>query len=487
MRRTAAVLIAVSLVLGVFLQMAPEAFAKASDNSFKNSRIKYEIIKESPSRAEYGEVLVSGVTSTFEAEELKIPSLVWYIGRAYNVVGVKDKAFYKEKLSGITLPDTVRTIGDYAFAANRDLKELVIPDICTSIGKGAFAYTGLESAVVPDAVESIGEAAFYACEDLNFLSIGKGVKEIGKAAFWDCRSLETFDISSGNSAYIANDGILYSGDGKQLLDVCVRHSEVVLPKSVETITDYAFEGDEVLETITLSKNLKEIGKGAFFGCTSLKKVDGEASPSVIGENAFYECSELQSIDLGKKLEEIGATAFQGCSKLSSIRLPKTLTKLNGNVFAKCSSLKDIEAEEGGSFTVSDGMLLGNGGKLLIACPVQGGSITIPSSVKTIGEWAFQDNENITKLTVSSSLKAIRAGAFNGCKNLSMVKFLTVKVALPDKTMMKTPFGKVSCRIFEGNAKGMLLEYPSEGEKNAAKKLADMLERHCSEDIFIITF
>lgn len=95
------------------------------------------------------------------------------------------------KLTSITIPENITSIGRCAFSGCDGLTNITIPDSVTSIGSAAFENcSGLTSIVIPDSVTSIDHWAFQYCTGLTSATIGNGVKSISRYAFWDCDSLE---------------------------------------------------------------------------------------------------------------------------------------------------------------------------------------------------------------------------------------------------------------------------------------------------------
>ncbi|MCQ2331115.1 MAG: leucine-rich repeat domain-containing protein [Paludibacteraceae bacterium] len=194
-----------------------------------------------------------------------VPPVVTLEGNQYNVAGIGNDAFnYSDKdnedLQSISLPPTMRYIGDRAF--NRCVK-----------------LTQIE---LPIELQAIGASAFYGCSALDSIVIPEGVQTIGKSAFMDCSKLTSISLPAGL---------------KNIPDECFRRcplgQEIVVPEGVETIGEYAFEGTAEAamdaEHLTLPSTLKELNLGAFFFHDGLKDVTCLATtPPTLKGQAFAE-------------------------------------------------------------------------------------------------------------------------------------------------------------------------------------------------------
>ena len=99
--------------------------------------------------------------------------------------------YYCESLTSVTIPNSVTSIGYYAFAGCSALTSVTIGNSVTSIGSHAFAYcSGLTSVTIGSGVTSIGDYAFYGCSALTSVTTGSGVTSIGVRAFYKCESLQ---------------------------------------------------------------------------------------------------------------------------------------------------------------------------------------------------------------------------------------------------------------------------------------------------------
>jgi len=177
---------------------------------------------------------------------------------------------------------------------------------------------------------------------------------------------------------------------------------------VSSIGDEAFYGESRLRRVTLPKNLKNIGRSAFEGCLNLADISIPKDVEQIGEKAFYALPRLYAVifEGDKKLKKIGNFAFAYCGNLERMELPSSLETLNGSAFYGATALKSITVRKGSkNFASKDGVLFNGTASELVAYPAgKRGAYTIPSVVKSIGDYAFGyasitsvDLKNVTKI------------------------------------------------------------------------------------------
>ncbi len=194
-----------------------------------------------------------------------------------------DKANQLQTFSSIMIPDSVTTIGDYAFGFCTSLTSVTIPGSVTSIGDYAFYFcTSLTSITIPGSVTSIGKYAFANCNTLTSVTMLEGVTNIGEDAFYDCPSL----------------------------------TNVIIPSSVISIEDFAFNSCSSLTSVNIPDSVTNIGAFAFAGCDSLTSVTIGNGVTNIGERAFYTCTSLTSITIPDSVTSIGECAFDDCANLT---------------------------------------------------------------------------------------------------------------------------------------------------------------------------
>jgi len=223
--------------------------------------------------------------------------------------------------STYTIPEGIKTIGDYAFVFCWHLKFVDIPTSVETIGEEAFLWcTSLVSVDISSNVTKIGDNAFNSCSSLETVNIPTSVMTIGDNAFANGTSLKEITVSLDNANYSSADGVLFNKDKTMLFAYPAGKSEstYTIPNSVMTIDNYAFGSCTSLKSINIPYGVEIIAFDVFYGCTSLEFVSIPRSVTTIERGAFRNCTSLKSLYIPASVTEIWWGAFDGTTTLTVI-------------------------------------------------------------------------------------------------------------------------------------------------------------------------
>ena len=368
---------------------------------------------------------------------------------------VPDRALYRynysyEKLTSVTLPSTVKKIGEQAFRDCPNLADIVIPKGVESIGAYAFyncsslkeidisnlteisAYafyncSGLTSVTIPNAVTKIDTNAFYGCSGLKEVTLPISAEYRVDGKLFNYKSLDSF-AGCGNVqkiTYTVGNGTVFAHGQKYTLPGYARSAltTVVYEEGIPEIPEYALNNCSKVTTVTLPSTVTKIGNYAFYSCTSLPSIAVPECTKSIGDFAFYGCSSLESTGSLKNVGTIGAYAFYNCSSLKEIDI-SNLTEISGYTFYNCSGLT---------------------------------SVRIPDVVKTIGDAAFYGCSGLTEVTLPISAQYRVEGTFNGrslasfadCENIQKIIYTVGDGSVFAKgTLPRTAGGTLTTVVYE---------------------------------------
>ena len=332
-------LLSVVLAVAIVFCIVPFSASAQYNDEYAFSIVFYEI------DGEY-QTYISGVYSADGvykdvSGDIIIPSKI----SGYDIVGISNNAFSDcDKITSITIGEGIKVIADYAFEGCKALKNINFNTDLQSIGFSAFSgCESLTEIVLPYGLESIGEYAFWGCDNLSVVNMASNVSYIGEYAFEYCASLKHFGVAEDNASYCAVDGVLFDKSMQRLMNypACKAGKEYVIPSSVKSIDEAAFEYSRNLEYVSIPEGVETIARCTFNNCRTLKKVDLPSTLKTIGYMAFHECHSLETLNIPDGVTHIDKYVFHCCYALSSVVLPKSVKTIGGMAFYWCSSLKDV--------------------------------------------------------------------------------------------------------------------------------------------------
>ena len=330
----------------------------------------------------------------------------------------------------VALPDSITSIGTYAFYNCTALESIAIPQGVAAIGEFTFyGCSSLVSVSIPDSVTSIGRNAFDSCSALADVSIPAQVASIGSRAFAGCSSLVSVTIPGGVSTV----------EGYSFYR-CSSLETVFILEGVSSILENAFASCTKLKSISLPDSVTSIGRDAFECCTSLESVSIPEGVTSIGSWAFSDCSSLVSVFIPSSVTSIAASAFSSCPKLSAVTYAGTMQEWAGLSYQYPATCSDGTVLRFGSCGDTLGYLLTDSGSLILtgsgamrefssysSAPwynqhASVTSIVLPEGLTSIGTYAFYNFSALESVSIPAAVTSIGSFAFRKCTALKEITF-----------------------------------------------------------------
>lgn len=231
----------------------------------------------------------------------------------------------------VVIPDGVTAIDNDAFSGNTNIYRLTLPSSLRSIGDNAFLNAiNLETVDFSFGLQKIGSSAFYGNTALKSISLPSSLRSVGDSAFRNDATLGEVDFGTSVQTIGANAFL-----GATSL------ASISLPNSVKTIGTAAFFGNTQLNSLDLGSGVETIGDSAFVGAAALNYVSLPNSLKTLGGSAFWGASSLTSVNFGSGVQSIGAKAFFG-TRVSNVSLPVSVRTIGSMAFASIPDLLTIE-------------------------------------------------------------------------------------------------------------------------------------------------
>ena len=359
--------------------------------------------------------------------DLVIPEIAKDGDIEYSVIRIGEQSFYRSNgLISVTIPNSVRSMGSWAFTDCSGLTSVHIEDIeawyeidfelvdSNPLYNAHHLYlngTEITNLSIPTSIEVIKKNTFAGCSGLNSITIPATVKSIGDCAFLYCSGVKELRIE----------------DSDQTLSLGNLYHYIVLTR----FTSGLF-GDCPLETLYLGRNTTGYSAAPFSNQKNLHSLTIGNSVTEIGQSTFGGCSGLTSLSIPNSVIEIGQSAFNGCSGLTSLSIPNSVTHIGDAAFKDCLGLKELRFEDGPTtLTLGEQEYKDLGGYkrhggLFKDCPLEsvylGRNLLYNSYQGSLGYMKYtspflDQKENLTSVTISNSVTSLKPYLFQGCSKL----------------------------------------------------------------------
>ena len=314
--------------------------------------------------------------------------------------------FYRcENLEEVILGD-FSSISNLMFEYCLKLEQITIPSSITSIGKYAFAYSGIKSVSINNSVESIGEDAFAYSEIESAYIDSSFTSSYSSYLFYDCEKLKTVEFGS-NATKV----------GQSMFSSCKKLSKVILSDSITTIDSNAFSSCTSLASFVLTKNVNQINSYAFNGCQNLLELYNLSSLSLTKGGSSYGYVAYYAQIIHTSLDE--ESMFEVYNDFILVNTDSSIS-----IFCYTGDSKDLVLPESVSFgntTYTSYNIYKNAFK---NSDIE--SIYIPNAVLSIGAMAFQNCINLKEVTGLENVVSIGDSSFSGTTSLVSIEFKSLE-------------------------------------------------------------
>lgn len=361
---------------------------------------------------------------------LVIPAYVEIEGKKYAVTEIEESGFIGQcGMISLSIPNTVKTIGNSAFYWCSRVTSITIPDGVESIGRSAFSATFsatsitigkglkviepyvfsscklLESIVIPSTVEQIEAFAFASSPKLKSIKIMNPETIIGEGIM---NTTEWYESQPNGIVYLDNIAYGYKGTAPASLAITIKEGTTI-------IADKAFmEIAKSITSVQLPSTLKIIGKQAFCRASNLTQLTLPNSVVYVGGGAFSGTA-ISSLKVGSSVKYIGSNAFDSCP-LTTLSLPKSLSVLDACAFSNCNKLEQISIDLGNkNFKVVDNFVYSvpDNGLIMVIPSAVSKEQVVADGVTSIANKVFSYT-SVVDVTLPASLHSIGKSTFIGC-------------------------------------------------------------------------
>lgn len=469
---------------------APSPIPEGAKTLFKVNGIYYELKNfHNKSVSVIAPRDIDGETLSAYIGSVTVPATFTDEGITYNVTAVENEAFKGSKVTAITLPMSVKSIGKSAFegstlaslsvakadgtvvsagtdrfdhvtkvgdAAFRNcsgFKDVFYPATIKNIGTSVFAGTGIENVTIPSFIETIGESAFSHCASLTNVELPKTLKAIDAKAFAGCDVLTSVKCVGTSPLSISDDTFSSAAYQNATLNVPAGFTNTYknaagwsnFTKFTEFLLSVEVNDRFVLDGV--SYRVTSMSDGEKNVCVTYMPVDGVPNrTSIKAANAAYtgeinvpDNVRYQNIDF--KITAVNDSAFFEATKLTSLSLPDAITTIGKNVCYDCTALTSIKLpanlKELGDYALAYTKITGAtlpegfekiGVRAFMSCSAMT-SITLPSTLKTISDYGFYGTK-LEEISIPDGVETLGVNVFQSNTMLKKVKLPSSLTTIP---------------------------------------------------------
>ncbi|MFA5044534.1 MAG: leucine-rich repeat protein, partial [Paludibacter sp.] len=280
-------------------------------------------------------ISAGGLSSALTHDEHSVLNRLTITG----TLDASDFKFMRDSIPNLTYLDISQTTINAYTGSNGTVGSYTISYPAATIPQNAFdngyysSKIALKSIILPNSISSIGTYAFQYCFKLDSIAIPNSVTSIGDFAFDYCNNLKSVKLSNS----LTTIGRVFSN--------CSSLTKIVIPNSVTSLTGSTFSYCSRLKDVSFSNSLTSIGSNAFNNCTGITDISIPNSVTLIDSYAFMNCTGLTNLIIGSKVNTIGMSAFSNCSSLAGLVLPKSLQTIGDYAFQACNLLPVVTIPE----------------------------------------------------------------------------------------------------------------------------------------------
>lgn len=459
--------------------------------------------------------VVSSSYSNRSAEEVKIPASIEVDGESMEITGIAPYTFYNySNMKSLTIPASVKEIGEYAFANCSNLAELYVnatePAVMLFSEDYPQANARRKTGVSDD--ESVSQ--FYGIDKSTcILYVPQGCAEKYRSAkgWGEFINIVEFQSQQDDDGLAIGDvftedtkegvTVRYAVLSKSPMQVEVKCTDdydaaisqdtegiVTIPETVRgykvvSLSDCALSMCRKVTKFVLPKTVTRLESNAISFNDELEVVEGLEALEYIGRLAFAYCPKLKEFTIPETVTFIGAQAFRNSSSLTALNIPKSVIEIEDNfVLAGCTGLTQISVDSDNPYYDSregcNAIIETATNKLVAGC----GNTTIPTTITQISDGAFSELDNLKSITIPAGVTSIGYMAFESCTSLVWVKVMsenpieinnnTFKNVNVNNVILYVPEGCIEKYLYSNGWKafGRILEAPQSGDINGDGKI-----------------